>query len=380
MRTAIVLFTRDLRVRDHPALAAAAERAEHVVPLFVHDDAIRAGANRRAVLRLALAELDASLRRLGSGLLVRSGDVVAETVQLARAIGAATVFVSEDVTAYAQTREERLERELGRIPLEVCPGVTVVPPGLLTPSGGADHYRVFTPFFRRWLAADLRPVLPAPRRLSLPRGLDPPAVPAKRRPDEPHLSARIHFGSVSPRELVDELPPERVRGLAWRDFFHQLLAARPETAREDLHARGDRWRESKRDLQAWKEGKTGYPIVDAGMRQLAEEGWISNRIRLIVASFLTKDLYLDWRAGAGHFFGLLVDGDVANNVGNWQWMAGTGADPRPNRVLNPTLQAKRFDPDGAYTRRWIPELGTRDYPPPIVDHAAAVERFRAARG
>ena len=215
MRTAIVLFTRDLRVRDHPALAAAAERAEHVVPLFVHDDAIRAGANRRAVLRLALAELDASLRRLGAGLVVRSGDVVAETVQLAREIGAGTVFVSEDVTAYAQTREERLERELGRIPLEVCPGVTVVPPGLLTPSGGADHYRVFTPFFRRWLAADLRPVLPAPRRLSLPRGLDPPAVPAKRRPDKPHLSARIHFGAVSPRELVDELPPERVRGLAW---------------------------------------------------------------------------------------------------------------------------------------------------------------------
>jgi deoxyribodipyrimidine photo-lyase len=380
MRTAIVLFTRDLRVRDHPALAAAAERAEQVVPLFVHDVGIRAGTNRRAFLRHALAELDASLRGLGAALVLRSGDVVAETVRVAGEVGAEAVCISEDVSGYAQRREVRLGRELGRIPLEVFPGVTVVPPGLLTPSGGGDHFRVFTPYFRRWQSTDRRPVLPRPRRLSVPPGLDPPPVQAKRWPGEPYLSARIHFGSVSPRELVDELPPERVRGLAWRDFFHQLLAARPETAREDLRPRGDRWRESERDLQAWKEGRTGYPIVDAGMRQLAQEGWISNRVRLIVASFLTKDLYLDWRAGAEHFFELLVDGDVANNVGNWQWVAGTGADTRPNRVLNPTLQAKRFDPDDAYTRRWIPELGTSDYPPPIVDHAAAVERFRAARG
>jgi deoxyribodipyrimidine photo-lyase len=380
MRTAIVLFTRDLRVRDHPALAAATERAETVVPLFVRDERIRAGPNRRAFLRRALADLDAALRGLGAQLVVRGGDVVGQTVGLAREVEAEAVFVSEDVSAYAQRREARLGRELGRVRLEVFPGVTVVPPGLLTPSGNGDHFRVFTPYFRRWQEADRRAILPAPRRISRPPGLEPAPLTGDSWPGEPRLSARIHFGTVSPRELVDELPPDRVRGLAWRDFFHQLLAARPETAREDLRSRGDRWRESERDLRAWKEGRTGYPIVDAGMRQLAEEGWISNRARMIVASFLTKDLYLDWRAGADHFFELLVDGDVANNVGNWQWVAGTGADPRPNRVINPTLQAKRFDPAGTYARRWIPELGTRDYPPPIVDHAAAVERFRAARG
>jgi deoxyribodipyrimidine photo-lyase len=188
-----------------------------------------------------------------------------------------------------------------------------------------------------------------------------------------------------------------VRQLCWRDFYQQLLAANPALPREDLRSRCDRWRDDEDALHAWKEGRTGMPVVDAGMRQLAREGWMHNRARLLVASFLIKDLYLDWRAGQDHFLDVLVDGDLANNAGNWQWVAGTGTDTRPNRVFNPLRQAKRFDPHGDYVRRYVPELAgiegaavhepwrlevageARDYPPPLVDHDEAARRFRDRR-
>ena len=189
-----------------------------------------------------------------------------------------------------------------------------------------------------------------------------------------------------------------VRQLAWRDFHHQLLAARPDATHQDYRPRGDRWRDDDQALDAWRQGRTGIPIVDAGMRQLLAEGWMHNRARLIVASFLTKTLYLDWRAGAQHFFDHLLDGDVANNCLNWQWVAGTGTDTRPNRVLNPVRQSERYEPNGDYIRRWVPELdslrpadihqpwrlgGTelrrRHYPPPIVDLDSARDRFHQAR-
>ena len=164
----------------------------------------------------------------------------------------------------------------------------------------------------------------------------------------------------------------------------------------DYRPRGDRWRRDARAAQAWREGLTGYPIVDAGMRQLKAEGNMHNRARLIVGSFLTKTLYLDWRLGAAHFAQLLLDADLANNVGNWQWVAGTGNDTRPNRILSPIRQAQRFDPRGDYVRRYVPELAgvagaavhepwrlgrarrALRYPQPIVDHAAAADAFRAA--
>ena len=149
---------------------------------------------------------------------------------------------------------------------------------------------------------------------------------------------------------------EFARQLCWRDFHHQVMAARPDIPYNDYRKRDRRWKSPRGWLDAWKEGRTGYPIVDAGMRQLADQGFLPNRARLIVASFLTKTLDIDWRAGAIHFESLLVDGDLANNVGNWQWVAGTGNDTRPNRVLNPIRQAHRFDPDGAYVRRFVPEL------------------------
>ena len=427
LTTAIVLFTRDLRVHDQPALAAAAERAERVVPLFVFDDALlsRFGApNRVAFLLDSLRDLDRSLRRRRGALVVRRGDVVAETAKVAAESGADAVFLCDDVSGYAQGRERALRDTLarGRIGLEVFSGVTVVPPGDLAPAEG-DHYRVFTPYWRRWREAPRRDVLPAPERLSLPDGL---VVGALRRSGElvtgapaaelppggetagrgrleawlddglrryseladdlaadatSRLSPYLHFGCVSPGEVVARALEREgaepfVRQLCWRDFNHQLLAARPETVREDLRPRTAGWRDDEEGFEAWREGRTGYPLVDAGMRQLLREGFMHNRARLVAGSFLTKHLGIDWRRGADHFFAHLVDGDVANNTGNWQWVAGTGTDSRPNRMLSPVRQAQRFDPEGVYARRYVPELTTPDYPEPIVSHEEAVARFR----
>ena len=443
MRAAIVLFTRDLRVHDQPALAAAAAAADRVVPLFVFDRAVlaRFGApNRVAFLLDALRDLDASLRKRGGALFVGEGDVVEQVMRLAVESRAEAIFLSEDVSAYAQARELALRTacDSARLALNVLPGVTVIPPGDLAPVG-ADCYRVFTPYWRRWHGAPRRTVVAAPRKLALPgrlargklpglagvvRGAVSPELPrggeteSRRRLarwlgrglagyDRLHddlaadgtsrLGAYLHLGCLSPLELVERASDRDgaepfVRQLCWRDFYAQLLAARPEISHADFRARGHRWRDDPEAFAAWKDGRTGYPIIDAGMRQLAREGFMHNRARLLTASFLTKDLYLDWRLGAAHFADLLVDGDVANNSGNWQWVAGTGVDTRPNRVFNPTSQAKRFDPEGAYVRRYVPELADvggaavhepwklarrpKGYPAPIVDHAEAVARLR----
>jgi deoxyribodipyrimidine photo-lyase len=415
-RAVVVLFSRDLRVFDHPALAAAVERAERVVPLFVLDDAVlsRFGApNRLAFLLDALRDLDCSLRRLGGRLVVRRGNVVAETLRVAAEVGAEAVFAGEDVSAYAQERERRLRHVLagGRIELEVLPGITAVPPGDLAPAG-RDHFQVFTPYWRRWQEHPRRDVLPTPPGIRLPTGIEPGSLPdlcelaaaptapqlppggetaGRRRLEEwlesgldryaelaadlaadatSRLSPYLHFGCVSAGEVVARALEREgaepfVRQLCWRDFNHQLLAARPETATEDLRPRAAGWREDEEGLEAWRQGRTGYPLVDAGMRQLLREGFIHNRARLVVGSFLTKHLGIDWRRGAEHFFEHLVDGDVANNTGNWQWVAGTGVDSRPNRRLSPFRQAERFDPQGIYVRRYVEEIGTRDYPEPL---------------
>jgi deoxyribodipyrimidine photo-lyase len=316
------------------------------------------------------------------------------------------------------------------------PGVTVVPPGDIAPSGGGE-FKVFTPYLRRWLAAPWRATLAAPRRVTVPEevrgnGVDgglagmrsPDVVPggeaaglerlrqwARRdlaaypgRHDDlagdatSRISAYLHFGCLSPNEVATRLRDrpggaEFVRQLCWRDFYHQVLAARPEAAHEDYRARGAPWAQDDDALQAWCEGRTGYPLVDAGMRQLRREGFMHNRARLVVASFLTKDLSIDWRRGADHFMDLLVDGDVANNQLNWQWTAGTGTDTNPHRIFNPVVQSQRFDPEGAYIRRYVDELAGLDgdvhvpdaearrrvgYPDPLVDHREAIAAYRAA--
>jgi deoxyribodipyrimidine photo-lyase len=396
MKVAVVLFTRDLRVHDNPALAAAARAAERVVPLFVHDPALPAGDNRRRLLDECLTDLKASLRQRGADLVERRGDPAAEAVRVAKAVGAEGIGVAADVSGYARDRERRLERACAdeRVALRTFPGVTVVPPGAVRPAGGGGHYKVFTPYWRAWQAQRRRDVEGAPRRLLLPDDLpaswfqDRPGtgeggesaarrrltawLPHLERYEEDHdamaadrtsrLSPFLHFGCLSPRDVagrVEGRPGAEpfVRQLCWRDFYHQVLYAFPDLRRKAYRASAeDDWRDQSDALQAWREGQTGVPIVDAGMRQLLAEGWMHNRARLITASYLTKHLGIDWRAGGDHFFDLLLDGDVANNYGNWQWVAGTGNDTKPYRRFNPIRQAHRFDPQGDYVRRYVQEL------------------------
>ncbi|MDX6653533.1 MAG: deoxyribodipyrimidine photo-lyase [Solirubrobacterales bacterium] len=446
-KTAVVLFTRDLRVTDNPALWAAS-RAARTVPLFVLDESILgsrfAAPNRVAYMREALIDLEGRLKAMDGRLFIRRGQAVEEAIKVARECGAEELHIAADWSAYARRRETRLRQacEQAAIELTVHPGATILDPGAVTPTGG-DHFKVFSPYHRAWSAAPWREGLGVPRKLSVPSNLAAGRLPAlgeltdgtpspDRQPGgetearermqaflrervagyegghddlaskgTSHLSADIRWGCVSPLELAVQARETRgggpfVRQLCWRDFHHQVLAAFPGLPRRDYRSRGDRWSRSEKVFAAWREGRTGYPLVDAGMRQLAAEGYMHNRARMTVGSFLTKDLYVDWRKGAWHFWDLLTDGEIANNSGNWQWVAGTGNDTRPQRVLNPVRQAERFDPDGIYVRRWVPELaGVRgraifrpwlmegfedlDYPEPIVDHDDAVAEFRARR-
>jgi deoxyribodipyrimidine photo-lyase len=447
VKTAVVLFNRDLRIHDNPALAAAA-RAERTVALFVFDERLLgsrfAAPNRVAFMREALIDLDEGLRGAGGRLFLRRGDPVAAALAVTRECGAEELHVSADYSAYARAREQRLAAACAeeRIGFHAHPGTTIVPPGAATPGSG-DHFKVFTPYHRAWGQLPLRRRIEPPRKLAVPSGLRAGRVPAlakltsgttsprranggeqegrrlartflrdglasydARHDDLPgdgtsRLSAHLRFGCVSPLALMQEAREREggepfVRQLCWRDFHHQVLAANPSLPHRDYRPRGDRWSRSKRALEAWQQGRTGYPLVDAAMRQLAEEGFMHNRARMTVASFLAKDLYIDWRQGAWHFWDLLSDGEIANNAGNWQWVAGTGNDTRPNRVLSPVRQAERFDPDGAYVRRYLPELehvrgkaifrpwlmegfGRLDYPEPIVDHDEAAAAFKAHR-
>ncbi|GAA1367665.1 cryptochrome/photolyase family protein [Streptomyces beijiangensis] len=451
MTVSVALFTSDLRLHDNPVLSAALRDSQQIVPLFVYDTGVhRTGfdaPNRQAFLADCLADLDAGLRARGGRLVVRSGDVVEQVHSVVRSVGATRVHVAGGVSRYATGREERLRSVLAGTGCTLAVHdavVTAVAPGAVTPTG-SDHYAVFTPYFRRWTEAGARDPVPTPRRVAvadiaseplLPRsgitgispGLAEGGETAGRQQlwewlssgvsgyEEGHdnlagdatsrLSPFLHFGALSASELVHLARREGspgaeafVRQLAWRDFHHQVLAARPDTASDDYRTRGDRWRTDEKEIAAWREGRTGYPLVDAAMRQLAHEGWMHNRGRMLVASFLTKTLYVDWRVGARHFLGLLADGDVANNQLNWQWAAGTGTDTRPNRVLNPVVQGKRFDKRGIYVRRWVPELADVtdrdvhepwklegldragvDYPDPIVELAEGRARFERARG
>jgi deoxyribodipyrimidine photo-lyase len=448
VKTAIVLFNRDLRVHDNPALFAAA-KAERTVPLFVLDEDLLgrrfAAPNRVAFMREALADLDEALKKAGGRLFVRRGDVVTETMKVAAECGAEELHVAADWSYYATARERRLAAacEEERIEFTTHPGITIVDPGAVTPTGG-DHFKVFSPYHRAWSQVGRREIHGAPRKLSVPSDLNAGRLPAiealtdgdlspDRAPggetegrklmrsflrdgvgtyeehhddlpgdDTSRLAAYLRWGCVSPAELAAEADGHRggapfVRQLAWRDFHHQVLAANPSLPRRDYRGHGDRWSRSKRAFEAWRDGLTGYPLVDAAMRQLKQEGFMHNRARMTVGSFLCKDLYVDWRWGAWRFWDLLCDGEIANNAGNWQWIAGTGNDTRPNRVLNPIRQAERFDPQGHYVRRYLPELESvrgkailrpwemegferLDYPEPIVDHGDAAAAFKAHRG
>jgi deoxyribodipyrimidine photo-lyase len=462
--TAILWLRRDLRLHDHPALRAALDGADRAVPVFCFDDGLLAGRHasgpRAQFLLECLADLDAGLRKRGSRLFVRRGAPHRELPALARELGARTLHFSADVGPFAGRREEQVKRALEFDGVEAVahPGLFAVDHLAPIRTGAGDPYTVFTPFHRRWLAEPRRPVLQAPRSLAAPATkADAGRLPTlsqlglEQEVSEPipggegaartalrrflaggaeryeqgrdrlasqhvsRLSPYLHFGCISPREIEQGLPSGPGadafrRQLCWRDFYAHVLGHFPANARSEHQARYRgriRWSHARRRFEAWCDGRTGYPVVDAGMRQLRREGWMHNRARLIVGSFLTKDLGIDWRWGERWFMRLLLDGDEASNNGNWQWIASVGVDPQPafRRIFSPTRQQERFDTDGAYVRRYVPELervpdrflaepwrmpcevqaraGCRiglDYPEPIVDHAearrAALERYR----
>jgi deoxyribodipyrimidine photo-lyase len=436
----VVWFRRDLRLSDNPAWAAATGDHDHVVGLFVVQPQLMsgAGAHRRSLLLTHLHSLDTKLSRLGGRLRVRFGDPA--TIVPLEAQDADCIYWNDDYTPFATSRDAAVARALGP-PVRRFDGNLVHKPGSVLTAAGSP-YRVFTPFYRRWSSTAWDPQ-PKPGNASvadepgdeLPKpefddfGGERAALDRleqlleriddydseRNRPDlatTSRLSADLKFGTISPRlvaRTVGEHSEGRaayVRQLGWRDFYAHILHYFPETTDRPMDPRYERirWRHDDADFAAWIAGKTGYPIVDAGMRQLLAEGWMHNRVRLITASFLVKDLLIDWRRGERHFRHHLADADRASNVGNWQWVAGTGADAAPYfRILNPIRQAERFDPSGDFVRRYVPELRDLDgpvvhapwkvdpiklasagidlgvtYPGPIVDHAEAREHTLAA--
>lgn len=447
---AVMWFRRDLRLADNPALRAAAETGE-VLPLFVLDPALwgPAGPSRRSYLGSSLRSLDASLRQRRAGLGVVRGDPVRRVVLAAKEVGADQVHVAADFGPYGAARDQRVEEALRGAGIELVRTGSpyAVAPGRVTKSDGSP-YAVFTPFSRAWaehgwrgpvdaptgvswLALDDTTDLPEPRLpadLTLPEAgeaaahrawedfLDGPLESYAEDRDRPGLegtsrmSHHLKWGEIHPRTMLADLAGRRGKGahtyrteLAWREFYADVLARRPETAREYYKPEFARMTyDEPRDLvEDWRHGRTGFPIVDAGMRQLRTTGWMHNRVRMIVASFLVKDLHVEWQHGARHFLHWLVDGDLASNNHGWQWTAGCGTDAAPYfRVFNPTSQGRKFDPDGAYVRRFVPELAglpegadphdpspdDRDrvgYPHPVVDHGEerkeALERWERIR-
>ena len=460
MTTSVVWLRRDLRLADNPALLAAAEAAGRtggndagVCVTVVLDDALLGGSERRA--QRYLASLRALDRELDGTLTVLRGRPVEVLPTLARDLGADTVHISRETTPYGRHRDERVGEALDAVGVRLHASGTpyAVGPGTIR-TGSDTPYKVFTPFSKawrdhgwprpaerpksRWVRADAGTDLPDPTD----DGADPDAgesaayerwsrflaenlagyASERNRPDldtTSRMSVHLKYGEIHPRTMLADLVDHDLWGtedvdrfvteLCWREFYADVLWHRPDSAWGD-------WSDSlagmeyadpgdpdvAADIDAWREGRTGFPIVDAGMRQLLEEGWMHNRVRMITASFLAKDLHVWWPLGARHFLRHLRDGDIASNNHGWQWVAGTGTDASPYfRVFNPITQGQRFDPDGDYIRRWVPELAhltgkaahepwkaddgyAQGYPERIVDHAQererALERYERARG
>lgn len=441
-------FRRDLRLADHPALSAALSGFGRVVPLFVWDPSLvgACGANRLAFLAGCVTALDRSLE---ARLVVREGRPQEVVAAVAGECGARTVFITADFNPYGTGRDAEVAARLEAdgVDLRVVDSPYAVPPGLLK-TGSGGPFQVFTPFSRAWrehgwaepgrrhrldgitdagLERDRGPAVPdveaelpepgedaAHRRLDDFLCSDADRYGAERdRPDldsTSRLSAYLRFGCVHPRQILARLDRRRSSHktyeteLCWREFYADVLHQRPDAARRSYRPE---WRSFQVDggqraderFEAWSQGRTGYPIVDAGIRQLLGEGFVQNRVRMIVASFLVKDLHVDWGRGARWFMRHLVDGDLASNQLNWQWVAGSGTDAAPFfRIFNPVAQGRKFDPDGDYIRRWLPELAhlgagqihepwkadrsllDREgggYPAPIVDHQAEREEALA---
>ena len=422
LQRSIMWFRRDLRLHENLALAEACATGE-VLPLFVVDPTFAdCGTSRSQMLSAGLRRLNAAM---GGALVIRTGDPVEVIPQLAAAVQASTVLVTKDFGPYGRARDAHVAdalRASGR-QLRGIGSNYVAEPGTVLKDDGTS-YSVFTPFSRRWLSVGMPTPIAPPSAIDwietssdvYPIVADPSVLAAVERWTEfrgsgladyaihrdllaldgtSRLSAAIEFGVVHPRELLADLD-ESIDGhrvfrseLAWRDFYADVLFRVPKSAWENLDRRFDRLHvdadaAARSRFELWCRGATGFPIVDAGMRQLAATGWMHNRVRMVTASFLVKDLHLPWQWGARFFMQHLVDGDLASNNHGWQWAAGCGTDAAPFfRVFNPTAQQERWDPDGKYVNRWIPELDTTAYPAPMVDHkverAEALARYEAIK-
>ncbi len=448
--TSVLWFRRDLRLGDNPALLAARDAAgDGVLPLFVLDDVLRkpSGAPRLAFLYRCLRELDDAL---GGRLVVLRGrpeDVLPRAV---RAIGASSVHVAADYGPYGRVRDQRVAAALpDGVELVRTGSPYAVAPGRVRKDDDSP-FRVYTPFYRAWVRHGWRsPADSAGATVRWLTGVDPTGIPKdpdlpaglampgageaaaaarwaefreaalrtysdeRDRPDRPatsRLSVHLKYGTVHPRSLLADLAGLSGAGaetfrkeLAWREFYADVLWQQPRSARECLNSAyaGMELDPPGERFAAWAEGRTGYPIVDAGMRQLRADAWVHNRVRMIVASFLVKDLHIDWVLGAREFMRHLVDGDLASNNHGWQWVAGCGTDASPfYRVFNPITQGRKFDPAGDYVRKYVPELRSvqggavhepwdlpggipAGYPERIVDHAAerqeALARYERVR-
>ena len=463
---AIVWFALDLRLGDNPALRRAVETGSAIVPVFVWAPEEEApwspGAASRWWLHQSLSALEAALNKLGSRLIVRRGPAAEALLRVAAESGAKAIFWNRRYEPAVLARDQKLERCLREhLDVAVCPGNVLFEPGAIRNSQGGP-FQVFTPFWRACLSQP-EPEEPskAPAQIESPAewpdslaisdlrlepeidwatgfretwrpgelgagkqlerflaGAHESYAAGRNRPDHPgtsRLSPHLHFGEISARQVwhgvrhattrSDEAEAY-LRELVWREFAYHLLYQFPKTPREPLRPefRHFPWRRNAKAFEAWSRGKTGYPMVDAGMRELWHTGWMHNRVRMIVASFLVKHLLIPWQEGAALFWDTLVDADLANNTMGWQWTAGCGADAAPFfRIFNPITQGEQFDPDGAYIRRWLPELRAlpntwickpwlapplvlaaadvalgETYPRPIVEHDSARRSALAA--
>ncbi len=440
MSTSILWLRRDLRLTDAPALLAALDDADDVMPLFVLDDALRrpSGAPRLAFLYRCLRELS---DRTGGALRIATGRPEDVVPRIAQQVGATGVHISSDHAPYGRARDARVAATLHDVPLVATGSPYGVTPGVVRKADGTP-YRVYTPYARAWRERGLHSPARVPGRLPwTDGGLGTDAVPAdpdvagialppagelaalerwaefvddgassydtlRNRADldgTSGMSVYLKYGCIHPRTMLADLgagegESKLASEVVWRDFYADVLWHTPTSARQELNpAMTSLEYDDDNDLrwQAWATGRTGYPFVDAGMRQLLGEAWVHNRVRMVVASFLLKDLHLHWRPGASHFMQHLRDGDLASNQHGWQWVAGTGTDASPYyRVFNPVKQGLQHDPDGDYVRRWVPELRgvpgaavhepwtlpgglPAGYPERIVDHA--VEREESLR-
>jgi deoxyribodipyrimidine photo-lyase len=465
MKTIIVWFRNDLRIHDNPALAQAIADGEQVVPVFILNSGLlkgkHASSNRNRFLLECLQDLKTSLTEREANLLIRHGKPEVELSKLAKEVSADAVYYAADFSPYAIHRDKTVKAQLEKndIGFRAFPGRLAVSSLDKLHTQAGNPHKVFTPFWKNWQQVQRRELAATPQKICLPANsrvgsvpslnaltdkadLSPDALPGGETAGRTRLhdflkhgiadyhqgnntmgadatsrlSSYLHFGCLSPREIETLLPDNAGarawhRQLCWREFYHYIIYKFPSNATTEFQDRYKslKWGQDKKQLQAWQDGKTGYPAVDAAMRQLKQEGWMHNRARLIVGSFLTKDLWLDWRLGELHFMRWLIDGDEANNNGNWQWIASVGVDPAPvfRRMYNPMTQHEKFDPDNVYVKRYVPELknvpdkyihqpwtmpeevqiesgcviGT-DYPGPIVDHKlarlAALDNYRQA--